>query len=75
MIKLCLSNSVHKTLFAFNIAVNPEYDGYQHRLASMVYKLFDKNSAGVNTSGGAIESEIMWNKQLAKKKIPLKIFR
>ena len=27
---------------AFNIAKNPKYDYYQHRLASMVYELFDK---------------------------------
>ena len=27
---------------AFNIAKNPKYDGYQRRLASMVYKFFDK---------------------------------
>ena len=27
---------------AFNIAKNPKYDGYQHRLISMVYKFFDK---------------------------------
>ena len=25
---------------AFNIAKNPKYDGYQHGLASMVYKFF-----------------------------------
>ena len=31
---------------AFEIASNPKYDGYQRRLASMVYKLFDKKSAG-----------------------------
>ena len=30
----------------FNIAKNPEYDGYQTRFASMIYKFFDKNSAG-----------------------------
>ena len=37
---------------AFNIAKNPKYDGYQRGLASMVYKFFDKNSAGrgVNTN-------------------------
>ena len=35
---------------AFNIANDPKYDGYQKGLASMVYKLFDKKSAG---SGGA----------------------
>ena len=29
---------------AYDIASNPEYDGYQRRLASMVYKFFDKNS-------------------------------
>ena len=27
---------------AFNIAINPKYDGYQCGLASMVYKCFDK---------------------------------
>ena len=27
---------------AFNIAKNPQYDGYQRGLASMVYKVFDK---------------------------------
>ena len=27
----------------FNIAKNPEYDGHQRRIASMVYKIFDKN--------------------------------
>ena len=31
---------------AFNIAKNPKYDGYKRGLASMVYKLFDKKSAG-----------------------------
>ena len=27
---------------AFNTAKNPKYDGYQRRLASMVYTFFDK---------------------------------
>ena len=31
---------------AYDIASNPEYDGYQRGLASMVYKFFDKKSAG-----------------------------
>ena len=31
---------------AFNIAKNPENDGYQRGLSSMVYKLFDRKSAG-----------------------------
>ena len=30
----------------FNIAKDPKYDGYQRGLASMVYKFFDKKSAG-----------------------------
>ena len=31
---------------AYNIASNPEYDGYQRGLGSMVYKIFDKKSMG-----------------------------
>ena len=31
---------------AYDIASNPEYDGYQRGLASMVYKFFDKKSKG-----------------------------
>ena len=31
---------------AFKIAKDPKYDGYQRGLSSMVYKLFDKKSAG-----------------------------
>ena len=31
---------------ACDIASNPEYDGYQRGLASMVYKFFDKTSTG-----------------------------
>ena len=36
---------------AFKVVKNPKYDGYQRGLASMVYKFFDKKSAGsgVNT--------------------------
>ena len=30
----------------YDIASNPEYDGYQRGLASMVYKFFDKKSTG-----------------------------
>ena len=29
---------------AYEIAINPTYDGYQRRLASMVYKFFDKKT-------------------------------
>ena len=31
---------------AYDIASNPEYDGYQRGLASMVYKIFDKKTMG-----------------------------
>ena len=31
---------------AYDITSNPEYDGYQRGLASMVYKFFDKKSMG-----------------------------
>ena len=31
---------------AYDVASNPEYDGYQRDLASMVYKFFDKKSTG-----------------------------
>ena len=31
---------------AFDTAKNPKYDGYQKGLASMVYKFFDKKTAG-----------------------------
>ena len=46
---------------AFNIAKNPKYHGYQRGLAFMVYKFFDKNSAGRVVN---IPSE--FNKQLAE---------
>ena len=37
---------------AYDIASNPEYDGYQRGLASIVYKFFDKKStgSGINTT-------------------------
>ena len=37
---------------AFNIAKNPKYDEYQRALASMVYKCFDKNTAGGAAENG-----------------------
>ena len=46
---------------AFNIAKNPKYDGYQHGLASMVYKCFGKKK-----SGGAIKNDIISNRELAE---------
>ena len=44
----------------FNITINPKYDGYLRRLASMVYSFFDKNS-----SGGGIKNEVIPNQRLA----------
>ena len=46
----------------FNIANNPKYDTYQIGLTSMVYKFFDKNSAG----SGVGNNEIKQNLQLAE---------
>ena len=45
---------------AFKIASNPIYDGHQRRLASMVYKFFDKKS-----KGSGIKNEIKKDQQLA----------
>ena len=36
---------------AYDIASNPEYDGYQRGLASMIYKFFDKKSTARTGSG------------------------
>ena len=43
---------------AYKIANNPNYNGYQRGLVSMVYKFFDKKSKG----SGIINE---WNYQLA----------
>ena len=45
----------------FNIAKNPKYDKYQHVLASVVYKFFDRK-----TSGGIFKIEVIFNKELAE---------
>ena len=37
---------------AFKIAKNPKYDGYQRRLASIVYKFFDKKFSGSGNTNG-----------------------
>ena len=51
---------------AFNIAKNLKYDDYQGDFASMIYKIYDKQSYSVNTSDDGIENENMSNKELAK---------
>ena len=35
---------------AFEIASDPKYDGYQRRLASMIYNIFDEKSSGSGTA-------------------------
>ena len=52
----------------FLIANNPQYDRYQHVVASVVYKFFDKKSKGNTTYAGAgngskdqqLTSELQW---------------
>ena len=62
---------------AFNFDKNLKYDGYQHRLASMVYKFFDKKTCGRLTrsdtlamqnkfAGSGIKNENMSDQQLAE---------
>ena len=45
----------------FNIAKNPKGDKYQRGIASMVYKFFDKKSAG-----SGVNIELVHNEKLAK---------
>ena len=47
---------------AFNIAKDPKYDGYQRGLASMVYKFFDKKTAGKDIKS------MQQNEQLAEER-------
>ena len=60
---------------AYNIASNPEYDGYQRGLVSMVYKLFDKKSMGsgfVKDSSSILADEL--HKPVIKKFNKRKVF-
>ena len=62
LVKIAQSNKVLKDE-AFKIASDPNYDGYQRGLASMVYKFFDKKSKG---SGVANEPNCQLAKELHK---------
>ena len=42
---------------SLNIDKNVKYDGYQHRLPSVVYRFLDQQN-----SGGAVQNEIISNK-------------
>ena len=50
----------------FNIAKNPKYDGYQRRLASIVYKFFDKKSACSGIANNEIKQKLQLAKELHK---------
>ena len=47
---------------ALNIAKNLKSIGYERRLESMIYKLFDKKT----NSGSGVQSEIISNQELAE---------
>ena len=51
---------------AYDIASNPEYDGYQRGLASMVYKFFDKKSTGSGIASSSILADEL-HKPIIKK--------
>ena len=50
----------------YDIASNPEYDGYQRSLASMVYKFFDKKSTGSRIESSSILADEL-HKPIIKK--------
>ena len=62
LIKITQSDKVLKDK-VFKIANDPNYDGYQRGLASMVYNLFDKKSKG---SGITNEPNYQLAKELHK---------
>ena len=57
--------ATHKVLpnKVFNIAKNPKYDGYQRRLASIVYKLSERKSSG-RAATLANTGVSVWNLQI-----------
>ena len=52
LIKRTQSHKVLKDK-AFKVAINPNYNGHQRGLASMVYKFFDKKSTSLDKSKGS----------------------
>ena len=63
MLEMHLKTASNKVLRnkAFNIAKHPKYDGYLRELASMIYKIFAKNS-----NGSSVNIEVKHNEQLAE---------
>ena len=55
---------------AFNTANTPDYDGYQRERTFMIYKFFNKKSAGSGVTmlanKSATKNEVTQNKQLAE---------
>ena len=51
---------------AYDIASNPEYDGYQRGLASMVYKFFDKKSMGSGINSSLILADELYKPVIQK---------
>ena len=51
---------------AYDIASNPEYDGYQRGLASMVYKCFDKKSRGSGIASSSILADELYKPIIRK---------
>ena len=64
MAEKTISNKVLKDR-AYEIAINPEYDGYKRGLGSMVYTFFDKKTG----SGVSVNEELAQelNKSVIKK--------
>ena len=58
---------------AYDIASNPEYDGYQRGLASMVYKFFDKKSVGSGIASSSILADEL-HKPIIKKFNKIKLY-
>ena len=58
---------------AYDIASNPEYDGYQRGLASMVYKFFDKKSTGSGIASSLILADEL-HKPVIKKFNKIKLY-
>ena len=52
---------------AFNIVSNPNYDGYQRGLASMIYKFFDKKSMGSGVNRENLKLDNEFHKPIIKK--------
>ena len=58
---------------AYNIASNPEYDGYQKGLVSMVYKFFDKKSIGSGIASSSTLADEL-HKPVIKKISKIKVY-